>query len=140
MNDGSPSPSKTFDRRFCWLNDREAQEQFEAVWEAGIHNLAAEHHLSPHHKTVRPVCPHEGDSSQTSLQGCNKIFEWMKARPPAAVLRACRWLLATARSCGHDPRSTLWSFSMSTTDLALSPGLSHFIGLTALGCLLRLVN
>ena len=61
--------------RFWWLKDREAQEQFEAVWEASIHNLAdypTKHHLSPHHEKARPVHLHEGDRSPTNLQGCDK--------------------------------------------------------------------
>ena len=50
-------------------------EQFEAVWEAGIHNLAGcptKCHLSPYQKKARPVCLHEGDRSPTNLQGCGE--------------------------------------------------------------------
>ena len=90
--------SKTFDRQFWWLKDREAQQQFEVVWEAGIYNLAdypTKHHLSPHHKKVRPIYLHEGDRSPTSLQGCNEIFERLKSRPSVlAAFRAYRCLLA----------------------------------------------
>ena len=35
-----PKRSKTFDRQFWWLKDREEQKHFEIVWEAGIYNLA----------------------------------------------------------------------------------------------------
>ena len=95
--------SKTFDRQFWWLKDREAQQQFEVVWEAGICNLAdypTKHHLPPHHKKARPICPHEGNRSPRSLQGCNEILS--TDRPPRlAVLRACGCLLARALACSH---------------------------------------
>ena len=51
--------SKTFDRQFWWLKDREAQLQFHVVWEAGIYNLAdyaTKHHAAQHHKKVRLFC------------------------------------------------------------------------------------
>ena len=69
--------SKTFDRQFWWLNDREAQEQFDTVWDAGICNPAdhpTKHHSASHHQKARPICLCEGDSSPTHLQGCIKIL------------------------------------------------------------------
>merc|ERR1712155_448443 len=69
--------SRTFDRRFWWLKDREAQEQFEVVWDAGIYNLAdypTKHHLAPHHKLVRPMYLHVDGQSPKTLQECENIL------------------------------------------------------------------
>ena len=69
--------SRTFDRQYWWLKDREAQLQFNIVWEPGIYNLAdyfTKHHTGKHHLQVRPIYLH-CTSSPTSLQGCAKIFD-----------------------------------------------------------------
>ena len=69
--------SRTFDRQYWWLKDREAQLQFNIVWEPGIYNLAdyfTKHHTGKHHLQVRPIYLH-CSSSPTSLQGCAKILE-----------------------------------------------------------------
>ena len=69
--------SKTFDGQFWWLKDREAQQQFEVIWEAGTHNLAdcaTKHHPPSHHKRVRPVCLFEGKHTPIHLQGCDEIL------------------------------------------------------------------
>ena len=50
--------SRTFDRQYWWLKDREAQLQFHIVWEPGIYNLAdyfTKHHTGKHHLQVRPI-------------------------------------------------------------------------------------
>ena len=69
--------SRTFDRQYWWLKDREAQLQFNIVWEPGIYNLAdyfTKHHTGKHHLQVRPIYLH-CSSSPTTLQGCAKIFQ-----------------------------------------------------------------
>ena len=69
--------SRTFDRRFWWLKDREAQLQFHVVWDAGIHNLAdysTKHHPTQHHKLVRPIYLHEEGKSPKTLQECEAIL------------------------------------------------------------------
>ena len=69
--------SRTFDRQYWWLKDREAQLQFNIVWEPGIYNLAdyfTKHHTGKHHLQVRPIYLH-CSSSPTTLQGCAEILE-----------------------------------------------------------------
>ena len=69
--------SRTFDRRFWWLKDREAQLQFHVVWDAGIYNLAdypTKHHPTQHHKLVRPIYLHEEGKSPKTLQECEAIL------------------------------------------------------------------
>jgi hypothetical protein len=69
--------SRTFDRQFWWLKDRESQLQFKVIWEPGIYNLAdyfTKHHPGSHHKKVRPIYLHE-KTSPTDLQGCIRIMD-----------------------------------------------------------------
>ena len=69
--------SRTFDRQFWWLKDRATQQQFDVLWEPGIHNLAdyfTKHHTSTHHSKVRPIYLYERDTP-TDLQGCAKVLE-----------------------------------------------------------------
>ena len=61
--------SRTFNRRFWWLKDRESALQFQVIWDAGICNLAdcpTKHHSAQHHKLVRPIYLHvDGKSPKT---------------------------------------------------------------------------
>ena len=69
--------SRTFDRQYWWLKDRESQLQFHIIWDPGIFNLAdypTKHHISTHHKKVRPIYLYEGAASPRTLQGCAKIL------------------------------------------------------------------
>jgi hypothetical protein len=69
--------SRTFDRQFWWLKDRESQLQFNIIWDPGIYNLAdyfTKHHPGSHHKKVRPIYLHER-TSPTDLQGCIRIMD-----------------------------------------------------------------
>ena len=69
--------SRTFDRQYWWLKDRESQMQFQTVWEPGCYNLAdyyTKHHLPSHHRQVRPIYLYEAGETPTSLQGCNRIL------------------------------------------------------------------
>jgi len=69
--------SRTFDRQFWWLKDRESQLQFNVTWDPGIYNLAdyfTKHHPGSHHERVRPIYLHE-KTSPTDLQGCIRIMD-----------------------------------------------------------------
>ena len=69
--------SRTFDRQYWWLKDREAQLQFNIIWEPGIYNLAdyyTKHHSGAHHLKVRPIYLYEANSP-TTLQGCIRIMD-----------------------------------------------------------------
>ena len=73
--------SRTFDRQFWWLKDREQQLQFRVVWDAGIYNLAdypTKHHTSQHHKAVRPIYLHVEGKSPRTLRDCEAILEARK--------------------------------------------------------------
>ena len=92
--------SKTFDRRYWWLKDRESQLQFHVIWEPGIYNLAdypTKHHASSHHKLVRPICPCIRGKSLKCLHECENILQTTepikKAMP---TIRKYRCLLAAA--------------------------------------------
>lgn len=48
--------TRAIDMRYWWLKDREAQQQFKFIWEAGSKNLAdyfTKHHPPSHHQAVR---------------------------------------------------------------------------------------
>ena len=48
--------SKSWDMRFNWLRDRQAQQQFEIKWQKGATNQAdyfTKHHPPSHHKLKR---------------------------------------------------------------------------------------
>ena len=91
--------SRTFDRQYWWLKDREVQLQFNIVWEPGIYNLAdyfTKHHTGKHHLQVRPIylhCP----SSPTSLQGCAKIFEDKEAGLEITRMQKCNGVTDDSR-------------------------------------------
>ena len=92
--------SRTFDRQFWWLKDREQQLQFHAAWDAGACSLAgypAKHHTSQHHKAVRPIYLHVDEKSPKTLKECEAILEARK--PTKKVLLAMlryKGLLAAA--------------------------------------------
>ena len=89
--------SRTFDRQYWWLKDREAQMQFHIVWDPGIYNLAdysTKHHTAQHHKQVRPIYLHE-NTSPTHLQGCNEILtNNRQTKRIVATLKQYRGMLA----------------------------------------------
>ena len=95
-----PKRSKTFDRQFWWLKDREEQKHFEIVWEAGIYNLAdypTKHHFSTHHKKVRPIYLYEEGRSPRTIEECEAILESLKPIKKALnVARKHSYLLAAA--------------------------------------------
>ena len=93
--------SKTFDRQFWWLKDREQQLHFHVVWEAGIYNLAdypTKHHSAQHHKTVRPIYLHVEGRSPKHLRECEAILEPTKPIKKAllTVMRYNHMLAAAA--------------------------------------------
>jgi hypothetical protein len=91
--------SRTFDRQYWWLKDREAQLQFHTVWAPGCYNLAdyhTKHHLPGHHKRVRPIYLYEGDNSPNSLQGCNKILDEGQTKRLRASTNGAHGLLANS--------------------------------------------
>ena len=92
--------SRTFDRRFWWLKDREAQLQFHVVWDAGIYNLAdypTKHHPTQHHKLVRPIYLHEEGKSPRTLQECEAILSAGKPIKKAlSTIMSYKCMLAAA--------------------------------------------
>ena len=63
-NDTKQKKSKLWDMRFNWLRDRTTiQKMLRIYWEVGSKNWAdyfTKHHLSSHHKTMRPVYINSG--------------------------------------------------------------------------------
>ena len=92
--------SKTFDRQFWWLKDREAQLQFHVIWDAGIYNLAdypTKHHTGQHHKLVRPIYLFESGKTPRTMQECEAILAAGKpAKKALLTIRKYRSLLAAA--------------------------------------------
>ena len=69
--------SKSWDMRFRWLMNREAQQQFKVSWEPGKNNLAdyvTKHHSAAHHQQVRPIYLYDKDKSPKTVQGCVEIL------------------------------------------------------------------
>ena len=92
--------SRTFDRQYWWLKDREAQLHFHIIWEPGIYNLAdypTKHHSAKHHKQTRPIYLHINGKSPTSLQGCEEILDRCKqTKSVRATISGYRSLLMVA--------------------------------------------
>jgi hypothetical protein len=69
--------SKSWDMRFRWLKNREAQQQFKVQWEPGKNNLAdyvTKHHTAAHHQNVRPIYIYDPIKSPATVQGCIEIL------------------------------------------------------------------
>ena len=73
-NTAKQAKSKSWDMNSNWLKCREAQDQFQFLWEEGDKNLAdhaTKHHTSKHHRGHRPICTHiEGQSPDTLARVC----------------------------------------------------------------------
>ena len=95
-----PKRSKTFDRQFWWLKDREEQKHFKIAWEAGACSLAGyptKHHFSTHHKKVRPIYLYEEGRSPRAIKECEAILASLKpAKKAMSVIRNYKCLLAAA--------------------------------------------
>jgi len=77
--------SKSWDMRFRWLMNREAQQQFKVSWEPGKNNLAdyvTKHHSAAHHQQVRPIYLYDKDKSPKTVQGCVEILHGVHTKKP----------------------------------------------------------
>ena len=100
------------DMRMHWIRDRIQQGQFKVYWKPGQQNLAdypTKHHSGSHHKKVRPIYLHEGDTSPSTVQGCIEIMEEAHrktiARPTCATSETS---LRTHTGHGREKTVTWW--------------------------------
>ena len=73
---------KGADMRLNWMKDRVEQGQCGACWGPAAANLAdypTKHHPPTHHRTVRPICTHQGGHSPTTVQGCVNMLKGLAA-------------------------------------------------------------
>jgi hypothetical protein len=67
--------SKSMDIKYCWLQDRVRQTQFDIYWRPGKDNLVdyhTEHHPAQHHQDMRPILLNQANSLNV-LRGCAKL-------------------------------------------------------------------
>jgi hypothetical protein len=71
------------DMRYHWLTDRVRQKQFDVYWRPGRENLGdyhTKHHSAQHHKDMRELILHQGNSLQV-LRGCVKLLRNPRCAP-----------------------------------------------------------
>ena len=86
-----PKATKAMDRRFHWLRDRAAQEQFRFYWRPGARNWAdywTKHHSAAHHQQMRTEFLTPMSKLETLRRKMCRSGSDSKYRHPTAV-RVC---------------------------------------------------